>query len=370
MKILYVINDGIAGGLQRHVLCLMQSLRGIAETAVAINSEAGPACADLFKGEKVYRLHGKSGHDPKIIGAFRKILDDFNPDVVHAHGLPLLVAVWIFAQRLFRTRRRSLPVIQSLHCPTLKPSLSERIANFFLDRMVDYWLPVSTPTWDAFRKWHPAARGEVFFNPLGDIAPRSKMKKGMSQFAGTGGERFIAGMAGRIADQKDWGSFCRVADILSASDSPLFFRGVGGTREEAASLLGEDAPGLGVVEWAGMQKDGREWIGGFDLFVMTSRHEQLPTVILECFAENTPVCGYIPDGGMTDILQFSDGTLKSVFIKERDPEKLAAIVRQIASDSSLRKAIADDGRRILEGHFDAAANCRGQLMDIYRRFSE
>ena len=112
--------------------------------------------------------------------------------------------------------------------------------------------------------------------------------------------------------------------------------------------------------------DGREAIAKMDLFVMTSKHEELPTTVLECFALGTPVCGFIPVGGMSDILKLSGGPLREVFIAERSCERLSDIVMDLLAHPEKRQALIEDGRRILEDHFDAEKNCRDRLMGVYR----
>ena len=102
---------------------------------------------------------------------------------------------------------------------------------------------------------------------------------------------------------------------------------------------------------------------------MTSKSEQLPTTILECFAIGTPVCGFLPEGGTVDILAFSNGSVDRAFIRERSCENLADLVLDLLTSPEQRKALVEDGQQILENHFDAEKNCKGQLMDIYRRFT-
>ena len=98
---------------------------------------------------------------------------------------------------------------------------------------------------------------------------------------------------------------------------------------------------------------------------MTSISEELPTTVLECFALGTPICGFLPDGGTSDILQYSKGPVKEAFIEERSCERLAELVLDLLAHPEKRRAMVEDGRRILEGHFDAEKNARGQLMGIY-----
>lgn len=331
VRVLYVINTGQVGGLQAHVRCLMQSLQGVAETAVVINAEIDPKLIPMFEdaGLKVYRLGGRNGHDLRVVGRFKRVLEDFKPDVIHAHGLPFFCAVWL----MFNKR---VPLLHSLHTPPRKPYGKGLLEWFVLDRLVDYWLPVSTSTWTEFKKWHPKAKGEVFFNPIRiDEGGRCRVD----------GQGFVVGMVGRNADQKDWPSFHNVEKKVKSVMKTVEFLNAGEN---------------GVC-------DGRMAIAKMDLFVMTSKHEQLPTTVLECFALGTPICGFVPVGGTSDILGFSKGPVREAFIAERDCDKLADIVMDLLVHPERRQALVEDGRQILENHFDAEVNCNGQLMQVYER---
>ena len=169
-------------------------------------------------------------------------------------------------------------------------------------------------------------------------------------------------MVGRNADQKDWPAFHEVESIVQARLSQL--------KSANPLSISTSSRHLSFLN-AGEREvcDGREAIAKMDLFVMTSKHEELPTTVLECFALGTPVCGFIPVGGMSDILKFSGGPLREAFIAERSCENLSDIVLDLLSHPEKRQALVEDGRRILENHFDAEKNCRGRLMEIYRHIS-
>ncbi len=338
MRVLYIINTGLIGGLQRHVLCLMESLKGIADTAVVINTEIEPQVVDLFadNGMKLYRLHGKSGHDLRIVLRLHKILQDFKPDIVHAHGLPLY---GLFYFCLFR---RSIPIIHSLHTPPTMPTLTTWLPWKLLEMRIAYWLPVSSETWVRFLKWHPKVKGEIFFNPL-RLRHENHSRLDVEGWRGEGP---VVGMVGRNDDQKDWPSFHKVEAIVKSRRPEITFFNAG---ENAIC-------------------NGREMIGRMDLFIMTSKHEQLPTTVLECFECGTPICGFLPDGGTKDILHFSNGPVRDAFISNRDCSRLANLVEILLDNPSKRQAIVRDGWQILVNHFDAEKNCHGQLMDVYKRF--
>lgn len=326
MKILY-ISDRRDGGILRHVKCLRECLPPEVSTF-----EIGLGGNEEFAG--------KSGHDLKEVWQIRRVIKEFKPDIVHFHIPALLMAVYV---RFFT----KIPMVRSWHTPTVgKEGLKDKVMRWLLDRDC-YYLPVSGATWTGLKRWASGIKGEVFYNPVRiGSSSRLEMENGGVRHASHSlGHRFVVGMVGRNADQKDWPSFHKVEAMVKAKMPEVEF--VNG---------GEIKP-----------CDGLKEIGRMDAFVMTSKHEELPTTLLECFSLGTATCGFVPVGGVADILQYSRGPLRNVFIEDRDILRLAEIVMSLLNDEAKRKAVVEDGWQILVNHFDAEKNCKGQLMGIYRR---
>ncbi len=335
MKVLYILPTGLMGGMERHVRCLALALRGAAECRVLIIGDEGPLGRTMrADGIDVVALGCRNGHDWRIFPRLHRVLREFRPDVVHAQN-PIL-----FPSLYFKSVDRRTPYLLSIHTPTRREGTLRHLLWSWLGRRVDYHLPVSSATWRNFLDVFPfaAGKGEVFFNPLrlADFSPQASARSGSGAL--------VLGMVGRNADQKDWPSFHRVEGIVRSRR----------TGEVEFLNAGENAV-----------CDGREAIAKMDLFVMTSKHEELPTTALECFALGTPICGFIPVGGMADILALSGGPLREAFVPGRDCAKLAAVALDLLAHPEKRRALAEDGRRILTRHFDAERNCRGRLMEIY-----
>ena len=384
VRVLY-ITDGGPGGVSSHVRCLTQCLKGVAEVKVCITYRT-TALKEMLEedGTPYVCCDCKNGHDLRLLFKVRKVIREFKPEVIHFHDIPLLAALYVKMLRRLRglgmlgrlrglgrlrwlgrlrgLRRlrglgrlsglRRLRVFSTIHTPSASQHVqfSRAVLNWAVEPC--YWLPVSGPNWNNFKTRYPKAKGEVFFNPvkIGVAGSRSRTADGEKSF--------VVGMVGRNAEVKDWPSFCAVAQRCER----MKFVGVG-VSEDEAKAFGEDAK---FVEWKGLQPNGREWIGRMDLLLLTSFTEEMPTVILEAFQVGTPVCGFIPRGGMSDILALSNGALKEVFIEERDPQKLAEIVQRLTNDADLRRRVIEDGWQILTQHFDAEKNCRGRLMELYR----
>ena len=341
MRIL-MLGDWGAGGILNHTKCLLKELQACEGVDIYCIGEDEPYAGGRYQG-----------HDIRKLFQLRRVIKKFKPDVVHVQKFCLVNFFYL----KFFTR---IPRIVSLHMPYggLR-GWKGRILKWLMSPC--YFLPVSSATWHDFKSIYPKVRGEVFFNPIRvtGVASTSDAQDGSWK----NGEMPVVGMVGRNADQKDWPSFCSCMKMVRERTSAVECWGVGVEAEDVKSF-GDDAE---CVDWKGRQTNGREWIGRMDVFVMTSKHEQLPTTVLECFLMRTVICGWIPVGGMSDILALSNGALREVFIEERDCGKLAGLVTRVLKDADLRRRLIEDGWQIVTQHFAAEKIVPEQLVPIYRK---
>jgi len=320
MRILY-ISDRQDGGILRHVKCLRECLPSEVE------------CYEIGHGG-TEEFAGRNGHDIREWFQIRRIIGEFNPDIVHFHIPALMMMLYV---RLFSKAK----IIRSWHTiPFGSEGIKDRVVRWIMGKSSCYYLPVSTPTWDGLRKWIPDITGEIFYNSI-----QIKRMTVPDVPRGWKGKCPVVGMVGRRADVKDWPSFHEVERLVKEQIPMAVF--VNG---------GEDAP-----------CDGRKAIAEMDLFLMTSKNEALPTTMLECFLLGTPICGFLPVGGTCDVLGFSNGAVRDAFSKERDCRKLAAMVVRLLNDETQRRRMVEDGWQILKNHFAAETLVNGQLMEIYRK---
>ena len=374
MKVLYLINAGIMGGRERHVLTLVKSLPREIEYCICAVSAGEATEAMQAAGLNVRVLGGRNGHDVRVFPRFIRLLREFKPDVVHAHSVALLPYA---AMRLFP----KIALVQSVHGPSVsgaewaarRKSIAWKIKSILsriLECKPDYYLPVSQATWDEFKIVHPDAKGEVFFNALNlDALPVARRSRGDrptdcgDQRAVDGGRK-IVGMVGRMADVKDWPSFAKIARLLKERMTDVEVWGVGASEEWARENVGEDAQ---YVKWFGSRQDAQELISQMDVFVMTSKYEQLSTTLLEAFAMHVPVAGFLPEGGTSEVLALAQGCEAALMNKERDCAKAADAVIRILSDDALYADMVREGDRIVHEYFDMKKLCATQLADVYKR---
>jgi len=111
---------------------------------------------------------------------------------------------------------------------------------------------------------------------------------------------------------------------------------------------------LGVaerVDWAGAVKPGtvRDALRAADAFVLNSTYEGLPHVVLEAFDAGAPVIA-TRVGGTPEVVRHEETGL---LIEVDSPDQIAAAVRRLQADPELARALADQGRALLETAFSA-----------------
>ena len=372
MKILYILSTGLMGGVERHVHCLAKTINLLSEgrgdrspisykvsVRVLIIGELGPVGdAMVADGVDVIAFGCNSGHDWRMLPKMRQLLMGWQPDVVCMQGLIFLPALY------FKLFDRRTPLIRSIHT-CVKPS--NKLTHYlwkWLGRRVDWHLPVSMATWKSFTEVYPWAigKGEVFYNPLCVSALPAKVHKCEVDSK----QHFIVGMAGRMADVKDWPSFIEVCRNIHLKMVNVEFWAIGdGPLFEDLKKLAEkkNVP----ICWLGQRNDAQSLIGNMDVLLLTSKNEQLPTVVLEAFGMHTAICGFVPDGGMQEILSFSDGPLNNVFVKRRDSNELAGRVLSLLQDERMRSDVVEDGWQILNKHFSAERLVLDKLLGTFQR---
>ena len=167
----------------------------------------------------------------------------------------------------------------------------------------------------------PAERLVIINNPV-DIEQVSKMAAAPLGYPGfpAGCIRLVA--AGRLSAEK---GFDLLIEALAALGNPaiyLYILGEGVLLNELKQL----AIVRGVadnIEFVGFQSNPYAWLARADAFVLSSRYEGLPNVVLEALACGTPVIATPAPGGVREIL---DGVTGCVVAGEVSAAALASAV--------------------------------------------
>ncbi len=356
------------GGLERHVQCLVQSLPQEVESLICITGYDGPTSDTMREaGLNVVTLGCSCGHDLLLLPRFHKILRDFRPDIIHGHSSAFLVLMYL---RYFS----NLPLIQSLHVPADKKTFRGILWRTFTKKP-DFYLPVSAETWKGYKQICPNLKGEVLFNPLLLNTLPQKDSSYIRQQLGLADEVPIVGAVGRFAPKKNWTSFLNISYKLLSQNAKLHIIAVGDgpNKDEIYSKWLKMTYDKEVIaqrlHWLGNRQDARQLIGGMDVFLLLSRHEEMPTVLLEAFGMKTPVVGFLPRGGTKEVLALSERE-SALLIKERHIDAVVKNIQIILDDKWRAQSMVEEGQKILGTYFDSEKICRNQLLPIYKKVIE
>ena len=107
--------------------------------------------------------------------------------------------------------------------------------------------------------------------------------------------------------------FVKVAKNVVKVDPKTYFVWVGHHDENFMNKINSDIKKSGIKDnilFVGIKKEGRDvFYAGADLYLMTSREDPFPSVILEAMDVEVPVIGFNDAGGFKDIVTDSTGNL-------------------------------------------------------------
>ncbi len=173
--------------------------------------------------------------------------------------------------------------------------------------------------------------------------------------------RTVIGFVGRLTRQKGLPHLLRaMATLVGAkSNVRLVIVGDGPDRAEletqVASLRIQDS-----VSFEGFRPDARDWIAGFDIFVLPSIYESFPISILQAMSAGVPVVASTVDG----IPEAVEGGVTGLLIPPADHGALARGLLSLVDSPDTRARLGSAGKQRYEEHFTAAGMI-AQTQDLY-----
>jgi len=174
--------------------------------------------------------------------------------------------------------------------------------------------------------------------PIGAAAERGSCR---SSF-GLPGDGPVLGGLMRFAPEKDPGLWIEAAaEIASIRPDILFLLGGYGHGDIAQQLYQEGMRrGLGTrLIMPGAITDVRPFYGALDVFLLTSRSENLGNVLIEAQAAGVPVVGPAVGG----IGEAMDDGVTGILVADRTAKSLAAAVLRILTDATWRTRVQTAG---------------------------
>lgn len=359
-RLAYLITSSGMGGAEREVCHLAEEFRRRGwEVAVISMLALEPPISELrAAGVRTLSLGMRQGvPDPRALIRLGRFLRRWRPDVLHAH--------MVHANLLARLSRLVAPtpmVISTMHNED-EGAQWRYLAYRLTDRLSDVTTAVSHVAGEAAERRGAAPRGAIRVVPNGldtsayaaDEASRERFRASLGL-----GDRFTWLAVGRLVEAKGYAdmidAFARL--LRERPEAALLIAGVGpledDTRARARQAGIEDA-----VRLLGARPDVADLMRAADAFVMTSRWEGLPMVLLEAGASGLPVVATDVGGSGEAVLDGVSGYLTPV----AEPEATAramAMVMQLDPDD--RRAMGAAARRHVLGTFEI-----GLVADAWER---
>lgn len=278
--------------------------------------------------------------------AVRSLCERLRPDVVHTHGYRSDVVDAGVARAL------GIPVVTTVHGFTgggLKNRLYEwlQVESF---KRLDAVVSVSRSMTDTLRlRGVKRDRIRTIPNAFDPDRPRLERPAARRELGlPDAGDEFVAGWVGRLSPEKGGDVF--VDAMMSLPDRCVCATVLGTGPEQ--ELLEERARAGGVgerIRWLGTVPDAARLFAGFDVFVLSSRTEGVPIVLLEAMAAGVPVVA-TRVGGVPDVVSGEEALL----VPSEDPRALAAAIDVVRRDPASARARAAAARRRLERDFSLA----------------
>lgn len=283
--------------------------------------------------------------------------------VVHSHGYKTNIMLGILP-----ARRRLWPLVVTVHGWT-STRLRSRMAWYEkVDRLVmrnaDAVVAVSREMFDSHAlAGIRADRKHIVSN---GISPRPAVPS--PQQAALAGEidrfrghRRAIVTAGRLSPEKNQALLVDAVALLVGRGHDLcaVIFGQGGERQRLEMAVQRHRL-VNRVKFAGYHADAAGVLNRFDVFVLPSKQEGLPIVLLEAMQAGTPVVA-TSVGGIPDALDSGRG---GILLEDPHPSALADAIERILNDGPLATRLATYARNTIDERYSGVAMAR-QYAQVY-----
>jgi glycosyltransferase involved in cell wall biosynthesis len=366
LKVLQVIKCLGYGGAERLLVDMVAAAdpeRVMYEVAY-VNREQDalvPAIAAL--GTRVHPLGASNNADLRWMVAFRKLVTTRHYDVVHFH-LPYAAALGQVVLSSFPRSKRP-GVVYTEHSLWDRARLVNRIflrASLLKNERL---IAVSQASYDALpdslrRRATTIVHGVGLSRADSLVARREEMRARARSEVGMAEDGLLFMTVANLRPEKGYDILLEAARALADRGVPIRFAAVG--RGPLSSALHARHAELALGDrfrFLGQRDDVLELMAGADVFVLASRHEGLPVVLMEATSVGLPIVATAV-GGVPQVL---DDEVDALLVPPGDPAALASAIERLASDPQLRARLARNARR-KSSQFDMAAASR-TIDDIY-----
>nr|WP_275092403.1 glycosyltransferase family 4 protein [Sinorhizobium meliloti] len=335
-----------AGGAEKivNLLAHHRSGKGDIVHVLALNADSPTSYFPYHSAIKIEPLGGSTFAFPRVaqpiqrLSRFRRRLVSLKPDLVISFLTKVNVLVGLAARGL------NTPIIMSErnNFTSQDTHLVWRLAQPVAVRSAARLI---MQTQDALQSLPPRLRGkaEIIPNPV-TLPPNIARVSGQ-------GTRVVA--VGRLERQKGFDllleAFSYVAQSVPTAQLTIFGDG---SQRGALEHLARDLGIADNVKMPGITKFPLDWLGAGDIFVLSSRFEGFPNVLLEAMTAGLPSIAFDCSWGPAEILSSPNAGL---LVPSADVRSLGEAILSLVTDSALRNKLSTYGSAAASARYAASS---------------
>ncbi|MGC5326352.1 glycosyltransferase [Brevibacillus sp. SYSU BS000544] len=375
LRILHIIGGGEFGGAEQHILHLLTSFPHDEVEATVVCFYDSVFARKLREAHiPVIPMTQYGRFDIRVLRGLRQLMKQFQPDVVHSHGIKANFLTRLAAYGLHPF------VVTTIHSnlrydyenPLVYTivSLMEKSTRSFNQHTI----VVSDALKQILSNDGVAPQSiSTIYNGI-DLTPFRKQDEREADRLrlltewGIPADTFVMGSVARLVAVKGHTylleGFARFLDRVEAKNYRLVLVGDGPERAHLESY----AVKLGIekfVHFAGFRQDIPQCLHAFDLFVHTSLYEGLGFTILEAMASEVPVIATIA-GGVKEIV-FHEKT--GIVIEQQNAESTALAMLRMVEQPDLREKLVREARQLVESTF-TIEQMAVKTLTLYRQHTQ
>jgi glycosyltransferase involved in cell wall biosynthesis len=353
IKIFYVIDSFDMGGAQRQLLEVMRGLNPRRYQAVVCPLWPLMALEADYQqtGWPIIRVHKRSQLDVSVIWRLAREMRAFRPHLVHT---------WLFTGNLWGRLAAALarvPGVIASERTVVPKEKSRQDGSFFNCILAGVSDIITANSQEGLREIQfvsgiTAPALKVIYNGV-DLehfnnrrvqSTTSELRKSL----GIESDSLILGNIGRLTEQKGQDVLLQAARLLVHGGKNLKVVIVGGgPRRQELDNLAEKLGLHGSVLFLGPRSDIPQLLSLFDIFVLPSRWEGFPNVVLEAMAMAKAVVA-TDVAGVSELVEHE---VTGLLVKSGDPHHLAQAIRRLMDAPALAAQMGVAGRQRVERHF-------------------
>ncbi len=336
-KIDFLINKMSGGGAERVVSLLANYLQN-QNYQIRIITFQGSDKYPLDKNIERIKLHRHPFFQSVIVNGFFGLLKFYRkksnrPDIISSH-IHLLGLMTIPISRIYK-----IPIIVSEHNNHLaKPNPFKNLLwnNFY--KYADAVTILTDFDADFFKARNP--KTYLMPNPCSfDVISQDEPKKRKKEILAVGDLNRIF--------HKGFDNLIDIAEEALADNSEWCLKIIGGGEkglEELRNMV-ENRKLEKKIIFTGFQTDIKERLANAEIFILSSRYEGLPMVLLEAMSQGTACIAYDCISGPSDIITHLHN---GILVKNQDKEEMVKWLKKLIEDTDLRRKFNSNAPLALE----------------------